>query len=60
MAEYGRLGPNRYYIVDDWYYWTLDPKAEDTDLINRARLSDFEFKKDENGIVRCVRRKGNA
>ena len=43
VAEYGRLGPNRYYIVDEYYYWTLDPKAEDTDLINRAKLSDFEF-----------------
>ncbi len=42
-AEYGKLGPNRYYIVDDYYYWTLDPKAENTDLINRAKLSDFEF-----------------
>ena len=43
VAEYGRLGPNWYYIVDDYYYWTLDPKAEDTTLINRAKLSDFEF-----------------
>ncbi len=42
-AEYGRLGPNWYYIVDGYYYWTLDPKAEDTDLINRAKLCDFEF-----------------
>ncbi len=60
VAEYGRLGSNWYYIVDEWYYWTLDKKVENTDLINRARLSDFEFKKDENGIVRCVRRKGDA
>lgn len=43
VAEYGRLGPNRYYIVDEYYYWTLDPKVEDTELINRAKLSDFEF-----------------
>ena len=42
-AEYGRLGPNRYYIVDEYYYWTMDKNAEDTDLINRAKLSDFEF-----------------
>lgn len=43
IAEYGRLGPNWYYIVDDYYYWTLDKEVEDTDLINRAKLSDFEF-----------------
>ena len=43
VAEYGRLGPNRYYIVDEYYYWTMDKNAEDTDLINRAKLSDFEF-----------------
>ena len=43
VAEYGHLGKNRYYIVDDYYYWTLDRKAEDTDLINRAKLTDFEF-----------------
>ena len=30
-------------IVDEYYYWTLDPKVGDTDLINRAKLSDFEF-----------------
>ena len=43
VAEYGRLGPNWYYIVDEYYYWPLDRNVEDTDLINRARLSDFEF-----------------
>ena len=42
-AEYGKLGPNRYYIVDEYYYWTMDQNVEDTDLINRAKLSDFEF-----------------
>ena len=57
MAEYGCLGPNWYYIVDEYYYWTMDPKAEDTDLINRAKLSDFEFvETDGKTIVR--RRKG--
>ena len=42
-AEYGRLGPNWYYIVDEYYYWTMNEKVEDTDLINRAKLSDYEF-----------------
>ena len=52
VAEYGRLGPNRYYIVDDYYYWTLDPNVENTDLINRAKLSDFEFvEKDGKTVV---------
>ena len=57
-AEYGKLGPNRYYIVDEYYYWTLDPNAEDTALINRAKLSDFEFA-DEDGR-KVVRRRKNG
>ena len=58
-AEYGRLGPNWYYIVDAYYYWTLDPKAEDTCLINRAKLSDFEFvEADGRKVVR--RKRGGA
>ena len=56
VAEYGRLGPNWYYIVDEYYYWTLDKYAEDTDLINRAKLSDFEFV-DMNGKKIVRRRK---
>ena len=55
-AEYGRLGPNRYYIVDEYYYWTLDKHTEDTVLINRAKLSDFEFV-DMNGKKIVRRRK---
>ena len=57
-AEYGKLGPNRYYIVDDYYYWTLDKNAEDTVLINRAKLSDFEFAEKDGKTV--VRRKKNG
>ena len=55
VAEYGRLGSNWYYIVDEYYYWTMDKNVEDTDLINRAKLSDFEFV-DADG-KRIVRRK---
>ena len=55
VAEYGRLGLNWYYIVDDRYYWTLDPEVNDTDLINRAKLSDFEFV--EDGEKRVVQRR---
>ena len=59
VAEYGRQGPNWYYIVDEYYYWTMDKNVEDTDLVNRAKLSDFDFWKDEqDGVVRCTRHKG--
>lgn len=57
VAEYGKLGPNWYYIVDDYYYWTMDKEVEDTDLINRAKLTDFEFVKQEDGRTVCRRRK---
>ena len=58
VAEYGRLGPNWYYVVDEYYYWTLDKNVEDTDLINRAKLSDFEFVNTDGKRVVC-RRKNN-
>ena len=58
VAQYGRLGPNWYYVVDEYYYWTLDAKVEDTDLINRAKLSDYEFV-DMNGR-KIVRRKATC
>ena len=32
-----------YYALDDHYYWTMDEKVEETDLINRAKLSDYEL-----------------
>lgn len=38
---YSRVG--FYYIIDENYYWTMDEKAEDTDLINRAKLKDYEL-----------------
>ncbi len=56
-AEYGRLVPNRYYVVDDYYYWTMDKHVEDTDLINRAKLSDYEFVKNADGVARIIRRR---
>ena len=55
VAEYGRLGPNWYYIVDEYYYWTLDKNVEDTDLINRAKLSDFEFVEKDGKLI-CQRK----
>jgi len=32
-----------YYALDDNYYWTMDDNVEDTDLINRAKLADYEL-----------------
>ena len=32
-----------YYRIDENYYWTMDEKAEDTDLINRAKWDDYEL-----------------
>ena len=51
VAEYGRLGPNWYDIVDEYYYWTMDSKVEDTDLINRAKLTDFEFVETDGKLI---------
>ncbi len=58
MAEYGRLGPNWYYIVDEYYYWTMDKNVEETDLINRAKLSDFEFVEMDGKLI--ARRKKSS
>lgn len=32
-----------YYVLDDYYYWTMDENVEDTDLINRAKLANYEL-----------------
>jgi hypothetical protein len=32
-----------YYILGDYYYWTMDENVEDTKLINRAKLADYEL-----------------
>ena len=38
---YSRAG--YYYIIDENYYWTMDDDVNDTDLINRAKLNDYEL-----------------
>jgi hypothetical protein len=38
---YSRQG--RYYILDDYYYWTMDEVISETDLINRAKLADYSL-----------------
>ncbi len=61
VAKYGRLEPRSYYIVDDYYYWTMDEKVEDTDLINRAKLTDFDFVETAQGLtVRRHEEKSNS
>lgn len=32
-----------YYKLDENYYWTMDDNINDTNLINRAKLSDYEL-----------------
>jgi hypothetical protein len=38
---YSRQG--YYFILGDSYYWTMDENLEETDLINRAKLSEYEL-----------------
>ncbi len=58
IASYGRLGPNRYYTVDDYYYWTMGEPVKDTNILNRAKLVDYEFRETEKGVI--IRFKGRA
>jgi hypothetical protein len=32
-----------YYRIEENYYWTMDKNVEDTNLINRAKWSDYEL-----------------
>ena len=58
VATYGRLGPNRYYTVDDHYYWTMGDPVEETNILNRAKLCDYEFRETEKGVI--IRYKNRA
>ena len=51
IAIYGRKGPNRYYIVDEYYYWTMGEPIEETTILNRARLCDYTFSDTERGQI---------
>ena len=31
----------KYYILDDYYYWTMGEPIDETIILNRARLSDY-------------------
>ena len=55
VAKYGRLEPRSYYN------WTMDEKVEDTDLINRAKLTDFDCVETAQGLtVRRHEEKSNS
>ncbi len=56
-AVFGNLGPNQYYTVDDYYYWTMGAPVEQTIILNRAKHSDYDFVAAENGLR--VRFRGN-
>ena len=51
LAIYGKMQPKPYYIVGDYYYWTMGDPVEETVILNRARLSDYMFTETENGLV---------
>ena len=51
IAIYGRKGPNPYYTVDDYYYWTMGAPVEETTILNRAKLSDYSFTETERGLI---------
>ena len=51
VAIYGRKAANRYYIVDGHYYWTMGEALAETNILNRAKLADYEFITSEDGIT---------
>ncbi len=54
---YGRHPMNQYYVVGDWYYWTMSGPIEEQDVLNRAKISDYIFYEDLlNMFVRYRRR----
>ena len=46
IREYGFKGEfwkkeRTYFYIDGYFYWTMDPKLEDTTIINRCRADDY-------------------
>jgi len=33
----------KYYILDEHYYWTMGEPVEETTIINRAKLTDYQL-----------------
>ena len=59
-AIYGRKGPNQYYSVDDYYYWTMGAPIEETTILNRAKLSDYSFAETDRGLIVRYKRKNDT
>lgn len=34
---------NTYFYIDGYFYWTMDERVEDTDLINRCKTEDYDL-----------------
>lgn len=34
---------NTYFYIDGYFYWTMDERVEDTDLINRCKVADYDL-----------------
>ena len=51
LAIYGKKAPNQYYIIDDNYYWTMPDSLEATDILNRAKLTDYDFIETAQGLI---------
>ena len=56
-AVYGNLGPDQYYTVDEYYYWTMGAPVEQTIILNRAKHSDYDFVPADDSLR--VRFRGN-
>lgn len=35
--------PGKYYVLGEHYYWTMGNPVEETTILNRAKLSDYEL-----------------
>lgn len=33
----------KYYVLDDYYYWTMGAPVNETIILNRAKLSDYKL-----------------
>ena len=54
-AYYGK-NCRMYFVVGDYYYWTMGDPVKDTIILNRAKLSSYIFTKDLFGDYHIRRR----
>lgn len=43
FEAYYKQRKGKYYILDEYYYWTMGAPVEETIILNRAKLSDYNF-----------------